>query len=60
MVNIDIKALDKIVKQTLASIRGSRSQIYDIYEAARDELESVKRDVERVKKRNRRCDFQSG
>ena len=50
MVNIDIKALDKIVKQTLASIRGSRSQIYDIYEAARDELESVKRDVERVKK----------
>lgn len=50
MVNVDVKTLDKIVKQTLASIRGSRSQIYDIYEAARDELESVKRDVERIKK----------
>ena len=50
MVNIDVKALDKIVKQTMAGIRGSRSQIYDIYEAAREELESVKRDVERVKK----------
>ena len=50
MVNIDIKTLDKIVKQTLASIRGSRNQIYDVYEAAREELDSVKRDVERVKK----------
>jgi len=50
MVNVDIKTLDKIVKQTLASIRGSRSQIYEVYEAARDELESVKRDVERVKR----------
>ena len=50
MVNVDIKTLDKIVKQTLASICGSRNQIYDVYEAAREELESVKRDVERVKK----------
>lgn len=50
MVTVDIKTLDKIVKQTLASIRGSRNQIYDVYEAAREELESVRRDVERVKK----------
>lgn len=48
--NIDARTLDKIVKQTIASVRDSRGQIYDIYEMARDELENVKRDVERVKK----------
>ena len=58
MVNIDVKALDKIVKQTMAGIRGSRSQIYDIYEAAREELESVKRDVERVKKGVQNKDYE--
>lgn len=50
MVNIDVKTLDKIVKQTLSSIRGSRNQIYDVYEAAREELDRVRRDVERIKK----------
>lgn len=47
--NIDIKTLDKIIKKTISSIKDSRGQIYDVYEMARDELENVKRDVERVK-----------
>lgn len=47
--NIDIKTLDKIIKKTIASIRDSRGQIYEVYEMARDELENVRRDVERVK-----------
>jgi len=46
---LDSKTLDKIVKKTLASIYDSRGQIYDVYEMARDELENVKRDVDRVK-----------
>lgn len=49
MVNIDVKTLDRIVKQTLINIRGSRNQIYEVYEAARDELDRVRRDVERIK-----------
>ncbi|MDD4602050.1 Signal transduction histidine-protein kinase/phosphatase DegS [bioreactor metagenome] len=46
---IDIKELDKIVKNTLTVIETSKSQIFDIYEAARNEMESVKKDVERIK-----------
>ncbi len=46
---LDVKTLDKIVKKTISSIRDSRGQIYDIYEMARDELEKVQRDVEKVK-----------
>lgn len=47
--NIDVKTLDKIIKKTISSIKDSRGQIYEVYEMARDELENVKRDVERVK-----------
>ena len=47
--NIDIKTLDKIIKKTIVSIRDGRGQIYEVYEMARDELENVRRDVERVK-----------
>ena len=47
--NIDVKTLDKIIKKTISSIYDSRGQIYEVYEMARDELENVKRDVERVK-----------
>jgi two-component system sensor histidine kinase DegS len=50
MENVDIKTLDKIIKQTIAAVRDSRGQIFDVYEMARDELENVKRDLERVKK----------
>ena len=43
--NVDIGTLDKIVKKTISSIRDSRGQIYDVYEMARDELETVKKIV---------------
>ena len=46
---IDIKTLDKIVKDTMAAVEKSKERIYDIYEAARHEVEHVKNDLERVK-----------
>lgn len=46
---LDIKALDKIVKNTIKAIEKGKDQIFDIYEAARNEMENVKKDVERVK-----------
>lgn len=46
---LEMKVLDKIVKNTMAAIEKSKSQIYDIYEAARNEVEKIKKDVERVK-----------
>lgn len=49
MTQVDVKLLDKIVKQTISTIEKSKSQIFDIYEAARNEMENVRRDVERVK-----------
>ncbi|MDF2568558.1 MAG: degS [Sporomusa sp.] len=49
MQNLDLKVLDKIVKGTMAAVEKSKSQIFDIYEAARAEMEKVRRDVERVK-----------
>lgn len=49
MQNFDIKELDKIAKSTVAALEMGKNQIYDIYEAARNEMEHVKRDVERIK-----------
>ncbi|HWR44658.1 sensor histidine kinase [Sporomusa sp.] len=49
MKNLDVKMLDKIVKGTIAAVEKSKSQIFDIYEAARTEMENVRRDVERIK-----------
>ncbi len=49
MENLDVKALDKIVKNTIAAVEMGKTQIYDIYEAARGEMENVKKDVERIK-----------
>ncbi|CUH97694.1 Signal transduction histidine-protein kinase/phosphatase DegS [Propionispora sp. 2/2-37] len=49
MQNVDSKLLDKIIKQILEAIEQSKIQIFDIYEAAKSEMESVKKDVERVK-----------
>ncbi|EAX48034.1 histidine kinase [Thermosinus carboxydivorans Nor1] len=46
---LDVKLLDKIVKQTIAAVEKSKAQIFDIYEAARAEMEHVKKDIERVK-----------
>jgi two-component system sensor histidine kinase DegS len=49
MEELSVKALDKVVKQTVAAIEDGKTQIYDIYEAARVEMENVKKDAERVK-----------
>lgn len=49
MKNLDVKSLDKIVKTTIATVEKSKTQIFDIYEAAKTEMEKVKRDVERIK-----------
>lgn len=49
MQKIDVKVLDKIVKQTIAAVEKGKIQIFEIYEAARNEMENVKKDLERVK-----------
>ena len=49
MENLDTKKLDQIVKDTIAAVENSKNQIYDIYEAARKEMENIKKDVEHIK-----------
>lgn len=49
MKNLDVKMLDRIVKGAVAAVEKSKTQIFDIYEAARSEMEKVKRDVDRIK-----------
>ncbi len=49
MQKLDAKILDKIVKQTIAAVEKGKSQIFEIYEAARAEMENVKKDLERIK-----------
>lgn len=48
-MNVDVKLLDKIVKDTVAAVEKGKAQIFDIYEAARNEVENVKKDVARIK-----------
>ena len=50
MQTLDTKVLDKIVKQTVEAVEKGKTQIYEIYEAARTEMENVKKDLERVKR----------
>jgi two-component system sensor histidine kinase DegS len=49
MITLDVKELDKIVKNTLSAVEKGKTQIFEIYEAARNEMENVNKDVERVK-----------
>lgn len=49
MEQLDVKALDQIIRQTMEAVEKGKSQIFDIYEAARNEMENVRKDVERVK-----------
>jgi two-component system sensor histidine kinase DegS len=49
VTNIDSKMLDRIVRHTVAAVDKSRSQIYEIYEASKRELDNVRLDLERVK-----------
>ncbi len=45
MKTFDINILDKIVKTTIAAVEKGKTQIFDIYEAARNEVENIKKDV---------------
>ncbi|HWR38727.1 MAG TPA: sensor histidine kinase [Patescibacteria group bacterium] len=49
MQNLDVKILDKIVKDTYEAVEKSKEQIFDIYEAARGEMERLRKDMERVR-----------
>lgn len=49
MKKFDVNTLDKIVKTTIAAVEKGKTQIFDIYEAARNEVENIKKDVERTK-----------
>jgi len=49
MQKVEVKVLDKIIKQTIAAVEKGKSQIYDIYEAARTESENIRKDLERAK-----------
>jgi two-component system sensor histidine kinase DegS len=49
MEQLDVKYLDKIIKNTIEAVEASKTQIFDIQEAARNEMENVRRDAERVK-----------
>lgn len=49
MEPLDVKRLDKIIKNTISAVESSKHQIFEIHEAARTELENVRRDVDRVK-----------
>ena len=49
MQNLDVKILDKIVKNTYEAVEKSKEQIFDIYEAARGEMDKLFKDMERVR-----------
>lgn len=49
MEQLDVKALDQIIRQTMEAVEKGKAQIFDIYEAARNEMENVRKDVERIK-----------
>ena len=46
---LDAKMLDSIVKRTVEAIEESKSEIYDVYEAACGEVEKLRRDLLRLK-----------
>ncbi|MDU2063856.1 MAG: sensor histidine kinase [Sporomusaceae bacterium] len=49
MAELTIADLDKIVKDTVDAVEKGKKQIYEIYEAARTEMDHVRRDAEIVK-----------
>ncbi|SHE88115.1 sensor histidine kinase [Desulforamulus putei] len=48
-MNIDIKALDNIIKETVSVIEKSKEQIYEIAESARLECQRVEEEIQQVK-----------
>lgn len=49
MENVEINTLDKIIKNTITAVEQGKAQIYEIYEAARGEMEYIKTDLARIK-----------
>lgn len=49
MQRMDAKILDKIAKQTISAVKESKDQIFDIYEAARQQMKNIEKDVEHVR-----------
>ena len=47
------KQLQEILQSMVAGIEGSKSQLFDIYEAARREVESIRKTLEDVRKQTR-------
>jgi len=48
---LDVSALDKILRETIETIRKSQEQMFSIAENAREECERVKRELEEVKQK---------
>ena len=44
------KALNKILHDTVDNIENNKSQIYDIYESVRNEVETSRRELKEIKK----------
>jgi two-component system sensor histidine kinase DegS len=57
MEQLDVRFLDTIIKNTIEAVEASKTQIFDIYEAARTEMGNVLRDVERIKQETARMIF---
>lgn len=49
MKSFDDKKLDNILKATIKAMEMSKTQIFDIYEGARTEVEHIKMDIDRIK-----------
>ena len=50
LVGADDKSLGRILRNTIDTIESSKSQIFDIYEAARSEVEATQKNLEELKK----------
>lgn len=50
MCDLDEKTLDNIIKETIHAMENGKTQIFEIYEAACNEVKNVKKDIEELKK----------
>ena len=47
--NLDLKLLDKVIKDTVDAMEKGKEQIYDIYEAAESEVLHVAKDIDKIR-----------
>lgn len=50
MCDLDEKTLDNIIKETIHAMENGKTQIFEIYEAACNEVRNVRKDIEQLKK----------